>query len=95
MRCYFMRDGHIEAVEELSGLADNEAIEKAHALFLERKNLYQGFEVWERARVLVRHPEPPASNNVAVWPLHRDLARAGPPGRPTDGSYAPRKPLKA
>jgi hypothetical protein len=91
MRCYFMRDGHIEAVEELPELGDDEAIAKARALFLERKNFYQGFEVWDRARVLLRHPEPAAPNNVAVWPLHRNLARAV----ATDGSYAPRKPLKA
>ena len=37
MRCYFMRGGHIEAVEELTGLSGEEAIEKAHALFSERK----------------------------------------------------------
>jgi hypothetical protein len=72
MRCYFIGDGHIEAVEELPGLADDEAIAKARALFLERKNLYQGFEVWDRARVLLPHREPAAPNNVAVWPLHRN-----------------------
>jgi hypothetical protein len=33
MRCYFMRGGHIEAVEELGRLSDGEAIAKAHALF--------------------------------------------------------------
>ena len=48
MRCYFMRDGHIEAVEELPGLADEEAIAKAHALFSERKHVFEGFELWER-----------------------------------------------
>ena len=95
MRCYFMRDGHIEAVEELPGLADKEAIAKARALFLERKHLFQGFEVWNRARVLLRHPEPAAQNNVAVWPLHRGLGRPVASARPTDGSSAPRKPLKA
>ena len=50
MRCYFMRDGHSEAVEELPGLSDEEAIAKAHALFSERKHLFEGFEVWDRAR---------------------------------------------
>jgi hypothetical protein len=44
MRCYFMRGGHIVSVEELSGLSDDEATAKAHALFAERKELFQGFE---------------------------------------------------
>ena len=73
MRCYFMRGGHIEAVEELPGLADEDAIAKAHALFAERKHLFEGFELWERARVLIRHPEPVASNSPGVWPLQRGL----------------------
>jgi hypothetical protein len=76
MRCYFMRDGHIEAVEELPGLSDEQAIAKAHALFSERKHLFEGFEVWDRARVLIRHPESAAPNNVVAWPLHRGLRRA-------------------
>ena len=76
MRCYFMRDGHIGAVEELPGLSDEEAIAKAHALFSERKHLFEGLEVWDRARVLIRHPESAAPNNVVAWPLHRGLRRA-------------------
>jgi hypothetical protein len=78
MRCYFMRGGHIEAVEELGRLPDGEAIAKAHALFSERKLLFEGFELWDRKRVLIRYPEPVAPNNVAVWPLHRGLRRAAP-----------------
>ena len=76
MRCYFMRDGHIEAVEELPGLADDEAITKAHALFSERKQHFEGFELWDRARVLMRHPGPAAQNSPRVWPLHRELRRS-------------------
>jgi hypothetical protein len=76
MRCYFMRDGHIEAVEELPGLSDEEAIAKAHALFSQRKHLFEGFEVWDRARVLIRRPESTAPNNVVAWPLHRGLRSA-------------------
>jgi hypothetical protein len=89
MRCYFMRGGHIEAVEELTGLSDEDALAKAHALFSERKHDYEGFELWNRARVIIRHSEPPAPNNVAVWPLHKGLLRAGSSVRPAD---APRKP---
>jgi hypothetical protein len=93
MRCYFMRGGRIEAVEELSGLSDEQALAKAHALFSERKHKFEGFELWNRTRVIVRHPEPAASNNVAVWPLHRGSPRALASVRAPDG---PRKtPLKA
>ncbi len=101
MRCYFMRDGHIEAVEELPGLSDDEAIAKAHALFSERRRSFEAFELWDRTRVLVRHPEPAAApSNIAVWPLQGGLVRVASSVRPTDGRYtpwaAPRKPpLKA
>jgi hypothetical protein len=76
MQCYFMRDGHIEAVEELPGVSEEEAITKAHALFSERKQHFEGFELWDRARVLIRHPAPAAANNPRVWPLHRELRRS-------------------
>jgi hypothetical protein len=93
MRCYFMRGGHIEAVEELAGLSDEQALAKAHALFSERKHKFEGFELWNRTRVIIRHPEPAISNNVAAWPLHRGVPRALSSVRAPDG---PRKtPLKA
>jgi hypothetical protein len=60
MRCYFMRDGHIAAVEELFGLTDEEATIKSHELYLERKGLYEGFELWDRTRFLIRYPAPDA-----------------------------------
>src|ERR1700760_3505457 len=82
IRCYFMRDGHIEAVEELPGLSDEKAIAKAHALFSERKHLFEGFEVWDRTRALIRHPQSPAPEHVVVWPLPRGLKRAVPLVRP-------------
>jgi hypothetical protein len=76
MQCYFMRDGHIEAVQELPGVSEEEAIAKAHALFSERRHSFEGFELWDRSRVLVRHPEPAAANSPRVWPLHRELRRS-------------------
>jgi hypothetical protein len=88
MRCYLMRGGHIEAIEELTGLSDKEAIAKAHALFAERTHLFEGFELWERTRVIIRHPEVAAPNNVAVWPLHRDLIRSR-LGSPADSVSPP------
>jgi hypothetical protein len=56
MRCYFLRGGHIVAVEELTGLSDKEAIVKAQALFSERENAVGAFEVWDQTRVINRHP---------------------------------------
>ena len=50
MRCYFMRNGHIAGVEALYVKSDEEALEKAKALFEERKALFDGFEVWDRTR---------------------------------------------
>jgi hypothetical protein len=96
MRCYFMRDGHIEAVEELPGLADDEAIAKAHALFAERRHSFEGFELWERSRVLVRHPEQAAANSPGVWPLQKVSRRTVASGRPSASQFQPLKPpLKA
>jgi hypothetical protein len=56
MRCYFIRNGHIAAVEVLPGLTYEEAVVKARKLFSERKRLYEGFEVWDRTRFLMRYP---------------------------------------
>ena len=56
MRCYFLRNGHIVAVEELTGLSDKEAIVKAQALFSECENAVEAFEVWDQTRVIIRHP---------------------------------------
>jgi hypothetical protein len=92
MRCYFMRDGHIEAVEELPGLADEEAIAKAHALFSGRKHVFEGFELWDRTRVLVRHPEPAASSSPGVWPLQKAPKRAGGSVRAVASPFLPFKP---
>ena len=93
MRCYFMRGGRIEAIEELPGLSNEQAVAKSHALFAERKHKFEGFELWNRTRVIIRHPEAAALNNVAVWPLHKGLRRALSSVRTPDG---PRKtPLKA
>ena len=56
MRCYFMRDGHIAAVELLDVNSDEEAVEKCKALFEKWKSKYDGFEVWDRARKIAHGP---------------------------------------
>jgi hypothetical protein len=76
------------------GLSDKDAMAKAHALFLERAHLFDGYEVWNRTRVLIRHPKrAPQANNAAVWPLHGAL-RGDVSLRSVDSPYKPNQPLK-
>lgn len=63
MRCYFMRDGHIAAVELLSDVSDAAAIAQAVVLFKDRQDKYAGFEVWDRARFVHRFP---ADDNTKI-----------------------------
>ena len=59
MRCYFMKGGHIAAVELLDeNISDAEAIKRGSALFTQRaKEGFEGFEIWARDRVVARFPE--------------------------------------
>ena len=68
MRCYFMKGGHIADVEVLEGPSDREAVERSRELFAARKDKFDGFEVWERERMVLREavPEPVASNENSV-----------------------------
>jgi hypothetical protein len=53
MLCYFLRDGQIAGVEMLPlGLSDEDAITRAHTLCSKRKGPFDGFEVWDRARLV-------------------------------------------
>ena len=57
MRCYFMRGGHIVAVELLEAESDEHAIELGKAKFQERSNeKFDGVEIWDKARPLYRYP---------------------------------------
>ncbi len=56
MRCYFMRGGHIAAVELLDVKSDEEAIELTKALFEVRKSKFEGYEIWDRARKIAEGP---------------------------------------
>ncbi len=55
MRCYFLKDGHIKSVQELPDLTEAEAIEQARLLFSERSQLFEGFELWDRDRFIIRY----------------------------------------
>lgn len=59
MRCYFMAEGHIRAVELLTVSSDEEAITQSIALFRERAGSgFDRFEVWDRTRCVYQHPSP-------------------------------------
>jgi hypothetical protein len=60
-----MRRGRIQAVEEMPGLSDDEAVAKCRLLFTQRQNQFDGFEVWDRSRMVRQHPphEPEASKS--------------------------------
>ena len=63
-----MRGGRIVGV--LTGLADEDAIAKARRLFNERKQDIDGFELWDRARCVVRFPDD--SQAKPLPGVHRD-----------------------
>ena len=55
MRCYFMRGGHIAAVDILENVAgDDDAICQATAIFLGRMGEVESFEVWDQSRFVYR-----------------------------------------
>jgi hypothetical protein len=55
MRCYFMKGGHIAGFEELPGLSDRQAIDRAVDLFTARKReRLDGFEVWNGSALSFR-----------------------------------------
>jgi hypothetical protein len=54
MRCFFMKNGHIAAVEFLSRDDDPGRIAEAAALFQAKGQGMDGFEVWEGARFVYR-----------------------------------------
>ena|ERR1041384_7688720 len=62
MRCYFMRNGHIAGVEVLEDITDDTAaIKMGSEHFLDRvrdrADYFDGFEIWERDRLVFRYPE--------------------------------------
>lgn len=67
MRCYLLRSGHIAAVEVLKDGSDETVIDQARTLFENSERDYEGFEVWDCARFVYRHPElPPAYRSAPM-----------------------------
>lgn len=59
MRCYFMRDGHIDSVKILTATDDVGRIAEAleHFETSGMKSGATGFEVWDGPRFIYRFPE--------------------------------------
>lgn len=52
----FIRNDHVVGVDMLPpGLSDQDAIAKAHKLSAKRKGPIDGFEVWDGARLVIKH----------------------------------------
>jgi hypothetical protein len=68
MRCYFMRDGHIAAVELFDGKPDDDTdTDLARGLFNVRsKEHFDGFEIWDGKRVVFRYPRPDSTSKRAL-----------------------------
>ena len=61
MRCYFMKDGHIAAVEPLTQTTDEGRIAEARELYRLKGEPRgaEGFEVWDGGRFVYRFPIEP------------------------------------
>jgi hypothetical protein len=72
VRCYFMRDGHIVGVEALPDMSDAEAIARGHQLLKERRSQpLAGFEIWDRARIVIQYPSADATvGSLETFGLH-------------------------
>jgi hypothetical protein len=61
MKCYFLRGGRVVGVGMLAaGLSDQDSIARAHKLAAKRKGPIDSFEVWDGARLVIRHSAPRA-----------------------------------
>jgi len=57
MRCFYMRNGHIQAVDFLDPDPDEALIDQARALFRKKTDQpLDGFEIWDGARRVHVHP---------------------------------------
>lgn len=52
MRCYFFSLGHINGFVDLTAQSDRDAIAEAQAAFTQWRKHLDGFEVWDRARMV-------------------------------------------
>jgi len=62
MRCYFLRNGHIAAVEVVTASSNEDGVEQGQALFEECYDRFDGFEVWDEGRCIHRSPASPVGS---------------------------------
>jgi hypothetical protein len=67
VRCYFLRNNRIEAVELLQPGPDKELIEQAASLFVARGDQYDGFEVWDARRFVYRSQTTTVADLGSKW----------------------------
>jgi hypothetical protein len=79
-----MRNGHIASVEVLEGVTDDAAaIKLGSAAFLKRlREGFEGFEIWERDRIVFRYPEEenqadPTSQNAKSSSSNKGRSKKG------------------
>jgi hypothetical protein len=59
MWCYFLHGGRIAGVEVLPpGLSDEDAVARAQILSSKRKGPFDGYELRDGARLVIRDPDP-------------------------------------
>ena len=59
MWCYFLHDWHVAGVEVLPpGLSDEDAVARAQIRSSKRRGPFDGYELWDGARLVMRHPDP-------------------------------------
>ena len=56
MRCYFLKNGVIRAVDVVRCTTDEVGIDHALQLFETRKAEFAGFELWDGVRLVHQHP---------------------------------------
>ena len=56
MRCYFLKNEVIRAVEVVRCTSDDAAIETALQMFERRKDEFAGIELWDGNRLVHQHP---------------------------------------
>jgi len=52
MRCYLVASGHFRAVEVITAESDAEAVERAFSIFRQQAGHFDGFELWDQARLV-------------------------------------------
>ena len=83
MRCYFVKDARIVAVEQLPGLSIKDAVESARIIFEKAASFCDEIEVWSLTRRIYKqdrgsHPQKTETTIELVEPSYRHRLSLGP-----------------